>query len=74
MSLDELNQKLKAQNLIGYWTIPDTSAGFREPEANFRRFSGTGRKFAQPQAKGLVFRSRFFGFASECHLSLRTAL
>jgi gentisate 1,2-dioxygenase len=38
MSLDELNQKLKAQNLIGYWTIPNTSTGFREPEANFQPF------------------------------------
>ena len=36
MSLDELNRKLKEQNLIGYWTIPNTSTGFREPEANFR--------------------------------------
>ena len=38
MSLDELNQKLKAQNLIGYWTIPNTSTGFREPEASYRPF------------------------------------
>jgi gentisate 1,2-dioxygenase len=38
MSLEELNRKLKAQNLIGYWTIPNTSTGFREPEANFRPF------------------------------------
>jgi hypothetical protein len=36
MSLEELNQKLKEQHLIGYWTIPNTSTGFREPEANFR--------------------------------------
>ena len=34
MSLDQLNQKLKEQ--IGYWTIPNTSAGFREPEAIYR--------------------------------------
>ncbi len=38
MSLDELNQKLKAQNLIGYWTIPNTSTGFREPEASYQPF------------------------------------
>jgi 1-hydroxy-2-naphthoate dioxygenase len=38
MSLEELNQKLKEQNLIGYWTIPNTSTGFREPEPNFRPF------------------------------------
>ena len=38
MSLEELNRKLKEQNLIGYWTIPNTSTGFREPEANFRPF------------------------------------
>lgn len=38
MSLEELNQKLKEQNLIGYWTIPNTSTGFREPEANYRPF------------------------------------
>jgi gentisate 1,2-dioxygenase len=36
MSLAELNQKLKEQNLIGYWTIPNTSTGFREPEPTFR--------------------------------------
>jgi gentisate 1,2-dioxygenase len=38
MSLEELNQKLKEQHLIGYWTIPNTSTGFREPEPNFRPF------------------------------------
>jgi gentisate 1,2-dioxygenase len=38
MSLDELNQKLKEQNLIGYWTIPNTSTGFRAPEANYKPF------------------------------------
>jgi gentisate 1,2-dioxygenase len=38
MSLEELNQALKEQNLIGYWTIPNTSTGFREPEPNFRPF------------------------------------
>jgi gentisate 1,2-dioxygenase len=38
MSLEELNKKLLAQNLIGYWTIPNTSTGFREPEASFRPF------------------------------------
>ena len=38
MSLEELNQKLKEQNLIGYWTIPNTSTGFREPEPGFRPF------------------------------------
>lgn len=38
MSLEELNQKLKAENLIGYWMIPNTSTGFREPEAGYRPF------------------------------------
>ena len=38
MSLEELNRKLKEQHLIGYWTIPNTSTGFREPEANFRPY------------------------------------
>jgi gentisate 1,2-dioxygenase len=38
MSLEELHQKLKEQHLIGYWTIPNTSTGFREPQANFRPF------------------------------------
>ena len=38
MSLEELNQKLKQQHLIGYWTIPNTSTGFREPEANYGPF------------------------------------
>jgi 1-hydroxy-2-naphthoate dioxygenase len=38
MSLDDLNQELKAHHLIGYWTIPNTSTGFREPEAAFRPF------------------------------------
>jgi hypothetical protein len=36
MSRDELNPKLKAQTLIGDWSIPNTSTGLREPEANFR--------------------------------------
>ena len=38
MSLEELNHDLKEKNLIGYWTIPNTSTGFREPEANFGPF------------------------------------
>ena len=38
MSLAELNQELKEQNLIGYWTIPNTSTGFREPEPGFGPF------------------------------------
>src|SRR6185503_19809540 len=38
MSLEELNRKLKEQHLIGYWTIPNTSTGFLEPEANFRPY------------------------------------
>src|SRR5687767_13207372 len=38
MSLEQFNQKLKQQNLIGYWTIPNTSTGFREPEPNFGPF------------------------------------
>jgi len=37
-SLEKLNQKLKEQNLIGYWTIPNTSTGFREPEPSYRPF------------------------------------
>lgn len=38
MSLEELNQELKENHLIGYWTIPNTSTGFREPEPGFRPF------------------------------------
>ena len=38
MSLEELNQELKKNDLIGYWTIPNTSTGFREPEPGFRPF------------------------------------
>jgi gentisate 1,2-dioxygenase len=38
MSLEQLNQELKENYLIGYWTIPNTSTGFREPEPNFRPF------------------------------------
>jgi gentisate 1,2-dioxygenase len=38
MSLDELNRELKEKNLVGYWTIPNTSTGFREPEASFRPY------------------------------------
>ena len=38
MSLEELNQELKQNNLMGYWTIPNTSTGFREPEPGFGPF------------------------------------
>jgi gentisate 1,2-dioxygenase len=38
MSLETLNRELKKQNLIGYWTIPNTSTGFREPEPSFEPF------------------------------------
>jgi gentisate 1,2-dioxygenase len=38
MALEELNQELKENNLIGYWTIANTSTGFREPEASFGPF------------------------------------
>src|SRR5688500_8421093 len=38
MSLEELSQELKENNLIGYWTIPKTSTGVREPEANVGPF------------------------------------
>jgi gentisate 1,2-dioxygenase len=38
MSLEELNRELKENHLIGYWTIPNTSTGFREPEPSFRPF------------------------------------
>jgi 1-hydroxy-2-naphthoate dioxygenase len=38
MSLEELNRELKENHLIGYWTIPNTSTGFREPEPGFRPF------------------------------------
>jgi gentisate 1,2-dioxygenase len=68
MSLQELNQKLKEQNLIGYWTIPNTSTGFREPEANFRPFLWKWNKIrsALDQAADLIrpeeaFR-RFIGY------------
>jgi 1-hydroxy-2-naphthoate dioxygenase len=38
MSLDQLNRELKDKNLIGYWTIPNTSTGFREPQPGFAPF------------------------------------
>jgi len=38
MSLDELNKELKEKHLIGYWTIPNTSTGFREPNPGFGPF------------------------------------
>jgi gentisate 1,2-dioxygenase len=38
VSLENLNQELKQNHLIGYWTIPNTSTGFREPEPGFKPF------------------------------------
>ena len=38
MSLEDLNRELKETNLIGYWTIPNTSTGFREPEPGYGPF------------------------------------
>ncbi len=35
MSLEEFNRELKERNLIGYWTIPNRSDGFREPKPSF---------------------------------------
>lgn len=35
MSLEEFNAELKQRNLIGYWTIPNRSDGFREPKPGF---------------------------------------
>ena len=52
MSLEELNQKLKEQNLIGYWTIPNTSTGFREPEANFWPFLWKWREIRTAASEG----------------------
>jgi hypothetical protein len=52
MSLEELNQKLKEQNLIGYWTIPNTSTGFREPEANFRQFLWKRKEIRAASSEG----------------------
>jgi gentisate 1,2-dioxygenase len=68
MSLEELNQELKENNLIGYWTIPNTSTGFREPEPNFgpflwkwkeiRRALDKAAQFVRPEE---AFR-RFIGY------------
>ena len=35
MSLDDFNAQLKNKNLIGYWSIPNTSTEYREPEPKF---------------------------------------
>jgi gentisate 1,2-dioxygenase len=37
-SLEDLNHELKKQNLIGYWTIPNTGTGFRDPAPSFGPF------------------------------------
>jgi gentisate 1,2-dioxygenase len=67
-SLEELNQSLKAKNLIGYWSIPNTSTGFREPEPTFgpylwkwqeiRAALDTAAQFVRPEE---AFR-RFIGY------------
>jgi Cupin domain len=51
MALDELNEELREKHLIGYWTIPNTSTGFREPEPSFGPFYGSGGIFAPPSIK-----------------------
>ena len=68
MSLEELNQELKENHLIGYWTIPNTSTGFREPEPGFRPFlwkwksiRGALEKAAQHIRPEEAFR-RFIGY------------
>lgn len=38
MSLEEFDRELKDKNLIGYWTIPIRSDGFREPQPSFDPF------------------------------------
>lgn len=38
MSLERFNEELKRKNLIGYWTIPNRSDGFREPKPSFGPF------------------------------------
>lgn len=68
VSLEELNQELKEKNLIGYWTIPNTSTGFREPDPGFepflwrwgdiRRALDKAAEFIRPEE---AFR-RFIGF------------
>ncbi|MGH7824426.1 MAG: cupin domain-containing protein [Candidatus Binatia bacterium] len=68
MSLNQLNQELKEKNLIGYWTIPNTSTGFREPEPNFGPFLWKWREIHDALHKAVqyirpeeAFR-RFIGF------------
>ena len=68
MSLEELNQELKEKHLIGYWTIPNTSTGFREPDPGFEPFlwKWSDIRAALDKAAGLIrpeeaFR-RFIGF------------
>jgi gentisate 1,2-dioxygenase len=55
MSLEGLNQELKEQNLIGYWTIPNTSTGFREPEPNFGPFLWKWREIRSALDKAAEF-------------------
>jgi 1-hydroxy-2-naphthoate dioxygenase len=55
MSLDELNQELKEQNLIGYWTIPNTSTGFREPQPTFGPFMWKWREIRAALDKAAQF-------------------
>jgi gentisate 1,2-dioxygenase len=55
MSLEELNQELKEQNLIGYWTIPNTSTGFREPKPNFGPFLWKWREIRSALDKAAEF-------------------
>lgn len=38
MSVSDFNEELKRKNLIGYWTIPMRSDGFREPQPKFEPF------------------------------------
>ncbi len=55
MSLEELNQELNEQNLIGYWTIPNTSTGFREPKPGFRPFLWKWREIRSALDKAAQF-------------------
>jgi 1-hydroxy-2-naphthoate dioxygenase len=68
MSLDDFNQELRDKNLIGYWTIPNRSDGFREPKPAFEPFLWKWREVEESLAKACeyirpeeAFR-RFIGF------------
>jgi gentisate 1,2-dioxygenase len=55
MTVEQLNEELKEHNLIGYWTIPNTSRGFREPEPTFGPFLWKWREIRSALDKAAEF-------------------